>query len=134
MTTFRLEKVHYVPRELESGVLYASDEHKVAVHLCACGCGSKVPISLGPAGWTLTERAGLPTIRPSIGSGQLPCRSHYLITDGRVDWAPAMSGEQTVAVLSADHRRREAHYREAVRNSMWWVRLWKTLRRLVGLH
>ena len=133
MSDFRLEKVHYVPRELEPGVVYASDEYKVAVHLCACGCGSKVPVSLGPTGWTLTVRNGRPTIRPSIGSGQLPCRSHYLITDGQVVWAPAMSAAQTVAALNSDHRRREAHYREAARNSRWWVRLWKTLRRWVGL-
>ncbi|MBX3532346.1 MAG: hypothetical protein KF849_17210 [Rhizobiaceae bacterium] len=133
MTTFRLEKVHHVPRELEPGVLYASDHYKIAVHLCACGCGSKVPVSLGPAGWTLTERAGWPTIRPSIGSGQLPCRSHYLITDGRVDWAPAMSAAQTRAVLGADHHRREAHIREAAYNSLWWVRIWKMLRRWVGV-
>lgn len=132
MSDFRLEKVRYVPKELEPGVVYASDEYKIAVHLCACGCGSKVPVSLGPAGWTLIERNGRPTIRPSIGNGQLPCRSHYLITEGNVVWAPAMSEAQAVAVLKSDHRRRENYYREAARSSNWIVRLWKMLRRWVG--
>jgi hypothetical protein len=133
MSDYRLEKVHYVPKELEPSVVYVSDKYKVAMHLCACGCGSKVPVSLGPAGWKLTERNGRPTIRPSIGNGQLPCRSHYMITEGRIDWACAMSAAQTVTALNADHRRREVYYREAKRNSRWWVRLRKTLRRWVGL-
>ncbi|CDX21301.1 conserved hypothetical protein [Mesorhizobium plurifarium] len=133
MTEFRLAKVHYVPAELEPGVLYVSDEYKIAMHLCACGCGSKVPVSLGPAGWTVTERNGKPTIRPSIGSGQLPCHSHYFITNGQVEWLRAMSAAQTVAALKFDHSRREAHYRDLNRRSRWWGRLWKRLLGLIGL-
>lgn len=132
MTDFRLVKVHYVPATLEPGVLYVSDEYKIAMHLCACGCGSKVPVSLGPAGWTFTERDGRPTIRPSIGNGQLPCRSHYFITDGRIEWAQAMSAAQTIAALKSDHGRREAYYRDQKR-ARWWVRLWRGLIGLVGL-
>jgi Family of unknown function (DUF6527) len=133
VTDFRLAKVHYVPAALESGVLYVSEEYKIAMHLCACGCGSKVPVSLGPAGWTVTERNGRPTIRPSIGNGQLPCRSHYFITEGQVEWALAMSTAQTVAVLTSDHGRREAYYRDRNRRPPWWVRLWKTLLDWIGL-
>ena len=133
MTDFRLAKVHYVPAALEPGVLYVSEEYKIAMHLCACGCGSKVPVSLGPAGWTVMERNGRPTVRPSIGSGQLPCRSHYLISDGKVEWAPAMSAAQTVAALKSDHGRREAYYRDLNRRPPWWVRLWRTLLDWIGL-
>jgi Family of unknown function (DUF6527) len=133
VTDFRLAKVHYVPAALESGVLYVSEEYKIAMHLCACGCGSKVPVSLGPAGWTVTERNGRPTIRPSIGNGQLPCRSHYLISDGKVEWAPTMSAAQTVAALKSDHGRREAYYRDLSRRPPWWVRLWRTLQNWIGL-
>ncbi len=132
MTDFRLAKVHYVPATLEPGVLYVSEEYKIAMHLCACGCGNKVPVSLGPAGWTVKERNGRPTIRPSIGSGQLPCQSHYFITDGRVDWLRAMSAAQTVAALKSDHSRREAYYRDLNRKPRWWVRLWKGLLGLFG--
>ncbi|CCV09481.1 conserved hypothetical protein [Mesorhizobium metallidurans STM 2683] len=127
MTDFRLAKVHYVPAALDPGVLYVSDEYKIAMHLCACGCGSKVPVSLGPAGWKVTERNGEPTVRPSIDSGQLPCSSHYFITDGRVDWLRPMSAAQTVAALKSDHGRREAHHREMNRKSRWWNRAWRHL-------
>jgi len=34
---------------------------------------------------------GAVTVRPSIGNHDYPCRSHYLITDGAIDWAGAMS-------------------------------------------
>nr|ALU64563.1 hypothetical protein [Rhizobium leguminosarum bv. viciae] len=121
-----------MPAALESGVLYVSDEYKIAMHLCACGCGSKVPVSLGPAGWKVTERNGKPTVRPSIGSGQLPCNSHYFITDGRVDWLRSMSAAQTVVALKSDHRRREAYYRDMNRKSRWWNRAWLHLLSLFG--
>ena len=32
--------VKYIPEQLEPGKIYISDEYKVAVHLCACGCGT----------------------------------------------------------------------------------------------
>ncbi|NKM21974.1 hypothetical protein GFM01_30240 [Rhizobium laguerreae] len=132
MSDFRLARVHYVPAALESGVLYVSDEYKIAMHLCACGCGSKVPVSLGPADWKVTERNDKPTVRPSIGSGQLPCNSHYFITDGRVDWLRSMSAAQTVVALKSDHRRREAYYRDMNRKSRWWNRAWLHLLGLFG--
>jgi hypothetical protein len=62
-----------------------------AGHLCACGCGNKVVTPLDPAEWSFRDRSGLPTLFPSIGNWQLPCRSHYLITDGRIDLAPQLS-------------------------------------------
>nr|WP_246728134.1 DUF6527 family protein [Mesorhizobium japonicum] len=126
----RLEAVHYIPAALEPGVLYVSDQYKIAMHLCACGCGSRVPVSLGPAGWTVTVRNGKPTVRPSIGSGQLPCNSHYYITDGRVDWLRPMTASQTVAALQFDHRRREDHYRGQQRG--FFASLWHRIRRLLG--
>lgn len=36
--------------------------------------------------WTLTERLSGVTIRPSVGSFNLPCKSHYYITDNKVEW------------------------------------------------
>ncbi|WP_415926996.1 DUF6527 family protein [Mesorhizobium argentiipisi] len=99
------------------------------MHLCACGCGNKVPISLGPAGWSVRDRNGKPTVWPSIGNGQLPCRSHYIITDGKIHWAPSMSAAQAVTALQHDHRRREAHYRRP----RWWIRVWKMVLGWIGL-
>lgn len=45
---FRLERVGYMPKQLEPAVLYISQEFETAAHLCACGCGVKVRTPLGP--------------------------------------------------------------------------------------
>jgi hypothetical protein len=76
----RLEPTYvtYVPGELEQGRLYISMEYSTAVHLCACGCGAKAVTPLASDGWTLTFDGSV-TLRPSVGNGQSPCRSHYLI-------------------------------------------------------
>jgi hypothetical protein len=126
-----LKHVMYMPNELAPGILYVSREYGVAGHLCACGCGSKVVVPLGPAEWSLTEHSGQPTLRPSIGNWQLPCRSHYLITEGRVEWAPQWSDAQVAAGRRSEERRREAYYTSRDRHHNLWTRLryyvWKIL-------
>lgn len=88
-TTARLheltrEDVEFMPERKEPGILYVSERFALAIHLCACGrCGNETVTPLDGDGWTLTERA---TLRPSIGNWQFPCRSHYFITEGRVQW------------------------------------------------
>ena len=44
----RLQRVHYMPRVLEPGVPYVSEELGAAAHLCPCGYGSKVRTPLEP--------------------------------------------------------------------------------------
>ena len=105
-----LQHVKFLPKVLLPGVLYVSMEYGVAGHLCACGCGSKVVTPLGPTEWTLTERASKPTLRPSIGNWQQPCRSHYFITDGQIHWAGQWSEAQVIAGRKAEQQRREAYY------------------------
>lgn len=132
LSTLSLARVTYLPKELAPGTLYVSEEYGLAGHLCACGCGEKIITPLNPAGWTFSERAGRPTLRPSIGSWQLPCRSHYLITGGRIEWAPQWSEAQIQAGRAAEQRRREAYYSELDRRRGFWARLWRILRRLLG--
>jgi len=46
----------YIPNEVEKDTLYISEEYGCSVHLCGCGCGSKIAISIKPRwndGWTL---------------------------------------------------------------------------------
>lgn len=81
---FRLGEVEFMPAKLEPGILYASQKYRTAAHLCACGCGEKVRTQLGPLGWRLTNGRTGPTLFPSIGNWQKPCRSHYIISNGRV--------------------------------------------------
>lgn len=133
MKTIALQRVTYLPHDLAPGVLYVSEEYAVAGHLCACGCGNKVVTPLGPAEWSFRERNGLPTLFPSIGSWQLPCQSHYLITDGRIDWAPKWSEAAVVAGRQAEEQRRRAYYDSRQPARGFWATLWDALRKLFGI-
>ena len=74
---FEVERVHDMPTELMAGALYVSDAFEIAIHLCACGCEEKVRTPLGPTEWSVEFTADGPTLDPSVGSWQKPCRSHY---------------------------------------------------------
>ena len=85
------EYVDFIPpvSDMKEGVLYISKVFKTTAHLCACGCGNVVVLPFGRSDgmfWALTERLSGVTIRPSVGSFNLPCKSHYYITDNKVEW------------------------------------------------
>lgn len=130
MNELKLQHVTYVPRDLAPGVLYVSLEYAVAAHLCACGCSAKVVTPLGPAEWSFTERGGRPSLRPSIGNWQLPCRSHYVISDGHIHWAKAWSDAQVIAGRNAEEERRRDYYKSRERS--FWQQVWDWLRKLFG--
>src|SRR5580700_141176 len=94
---FKLERVHYMPKELAPGVLYVSQDFDIAMHLCACGCGSKVKTPLGSTEWSVEETRGGPSLRPSIGNWQQACQSHYWIKHGEVLWAEKWTAEEIAA-------------------------------------
>lgn len=87
---FELKPVHveYMPDVLEEGVLYISEEFRIANHLCACGCGMETVTPLGKDRWMLTENNGLVTLRPSIGNfrWENPYHAHYYITNNKIEW------------------------------------------------
>jgi Family of unknown function (DUF6527) len=132
VNTIVLTRVKYMPRELSPGVLYVSIEYAIVGHLCACGCGNKVIIPLGPAEWTFSERNGRPTLYPSIGNWQLPCRSHYLIVDGGIEWARQWSDAEIAAGRRSEEFRREAYYVSRDRKLGFWHRIWQLVRKLFG--
>lgn len=132
MKEIALECVTFLPKELVPGTLYVSEDYGVAGHLCACGCGNKVLTPLNPAAWTFSQRGGRPTLRPSIGNWQLPCRSHYVIADGTIRWAGKWSEAQIMAGRAAEKNRREAYYTELDRERGFWMRLWKFVRGLLS--
>lgn len=75
--------------EMKEGVLYISRVYLTTIHLCACGCGNEVVLPYGRRDgmfWTLTERLSGVTMRPSVGCFNLPCKSHYYITNNKVEW------------------------------------------------
>ncbi len=99
-----------MPKELKPGVLYVSEEFSTAAHLCACGCESKVRTPLGPTEWNLEETDRGPTLWPSIGNWQLPCQSHYWITEGQVIWSTKWTQKQIAAGRRAEEEGRRAYY------------------------
>lgn len=104
---YKLELVHFLPTELTPGVFYVSEEYGIAVHLCPCGCGSKIRTPLGITDWVLMKTKNGPTLFPSIGNWQLPCQSHYWITDGTIVWAKKWTTQQIL-----EGRRREGDNRK----------------------
>ena len=132
LTRIRLEQVTYVPRQLAEGTLYVSAEYKVAVHLCACGCGNKVTTPLGPVEWSFREHNGQATLTPSVGNWQLPCRSHYVIKDGNILWAGQFTEGQILAGRHREQQRRVAYYRDVDARRGWWQQAWEWLLKLFG--
>lgn len=106
----RLEKVHYMPKQLEPGILYVSYEFETAAHLCACGCGKKIRTPLGPTEWAIKEDVAGPSLWPSVGNWQRPCRSHYIIRKGEIEWAPSWSDTQVRIGRANEERRRQTHF------------------------
>jgi hypothetical protein len=94
--------VENIPRELDEGVLYISDKHKIAVHKCASGCGEKVVTPLSSAQWRLTEDKGRVSLSPSIGNWNYECKSHYWIRRNRIVWAKPLSPAEIAEVQLQD--------------------------------
>jgi len=122
--TIELELVELMPAKLEPGVLYVSQKYRTAAHLCACGCGQKIRTQLGPLGWQFTNHRQGPTLSPSIGNWQKPCRSHYFIKSGRIIWAAPMSEAAVLRGRQAETQRRDEFFRTS--NRGWWerVKIW----------
>lgn len=135
ITTIKLVRVEYIPKRLEPGVLYVAEKFGAAVHLCACGCGWKVSTPLAPTEWALEETAEGPSLTPSIGNWQLPCRTHYWIRDGNIVWAEAWTPEQVAAGWEAEERRRREYYEARARKKASLPRrCWHWLKSLFGHH
>jgi len=127
---FELQAVDFMPAALQPGILYVSEVYSTAAHLCACGCGSKIRTPLGRTEWTVTSRRGLPSLWPSVGNWQKPCRSHYVIEAGEVIWCPAWSPSQVESGRRFEALRREAYY--ARRSGSWWPRVRSWLAKIFG--
>jgi hypothetical protein len=110
MERIKLLKVHFLPKELQEGVLYVSEEFGVAGHLCPCGCKSKVITPLDATEWSFKEVNGRPTLFPSIGNWELPCQSHYWVTNGNIEWSYKWSEDKIIAGQKDEDRRRKSYY------------------------
>ena len=75
---------------MEKGTLYVSMRFATLSHLCPCGCGRLVDVTLDPETRSLTYDGEYLTLRPSIGV-KFPCRSHYSIIRNTIMWHPRIS-------------------------------------------
>ena len=78
----------YIPDKaaMVEGEIYISREYETASHLCLCGCGTLTVTPLGKGEWALTEKDGKISLSPSIANYQLPCKSHYIITNNKANF------------------------------------------------
>lgn len=93
--------VETMPDSIEPGMLYLSMEYATATHRCCCGCGEEVVTPFSPAQWQMSFDGDAVSLHPSIGNWNLRCRSHYVVSAGRVIEAP----QWTKAQVEAGRRR-----------------------------
>jgi hypothetical protein len=93
-TAIQHDFVEFTPEILEEGVLYITIKYATASHLCFCGCGHKVVTPITPYDWTLLFDGDTVSLHPSVGSWNLPCRSHYWIRNDKLIWAGQWSQRQ----------------------------------------
>jgi hypothetical protein len=130
---FKMQRVHYMPKDFLPGVLYVSEEFGIAIHLCACGCATKVKTPLGPTEWSVNETKQGPNLRPSVGNWQQPCQSHYWIDCGEIVWSEKWTAEEIVAGRRYEQERRNEYYTALDRQRGGvWQRFWRRLRGLFG--
>ncbi|WP_348646553.1 DUF6527 family protein [Rhizobium leguminosarum] len=72
-----------------------------------------------------------PSLRPSIGNWQRPCKSHYWVDRGKIEWSAEWTPEQIAAGRAAEERRREHYYAELYAG-WWWVRIWRWLKSIMS--
>lgn len=130
---FILQRVHYMPKVLEPGILYVSEAFGTAAHLCACGCGEKIRTPLGPTEWSVSETEGGPSLFPSVGNWQKACRSHYWIERGEIIWARTWSRDEIETGRRLEEARRERYYDDHYGRSLvdrLWLRIWRRFKSL----
>lgn len=121
--SIRVKKVHFMPKEFQPGVLYVSKEFGIAGHLCACGCGNKVMTPLGKFEWNIKDSKKGVSVWPSIGSGQLDCKSHYIIKNGRILWCEPMTDESTTIRFEQADKTRNDYYKSKFNFRKWLFKI-----------
>ena len=104
------EFVEFVPDELKERTIYVSIKYKTAVHLCCCGCGHQVVTPLSPTAWKLTFDGVSISLHPSIGSWNLPCRSHYWIEQDCAIWSRQWSQAEIEAGRVAEAKAKARYF------------------------
>ena len=105
--------VDRIPTDREERTLYVSIPFATAVHNCMCGCGTKVVTPLSPPQWKIIFDGESVSLWPSIGNSGLTCRSHYVIEQDQVHWAPTWTDAKIAAGRARDKSLRDRHFAKA---------------------
>jgi hypothetical protein len=123
---FSYQAVERIPKQLEPGTVYHSEEFELAGLLCACGCGHRITL-LVPDSHQVYCDGGFATIRPSIAVCDGPCKSHYFISAGQIEWLEAYSTEAAKSLMEMQILR---HVASDAKPKSWLPRLGSAARRL----
>lgn len=76
-----------MPKEIQEGIIYISEEFSISKHKCPCGCGEVINIPIHEhRGWTINIVDDKVSFNPSIGNWYLKCKSHYYIKNNKIIW------------------------------------------------
>ena len=128
VSRFKPAFVESIPRVIEEGVLYISEEFETVSHKCPCGCGSRIVTPLTPTDWRLERVGSEVSLYPSVGNWSLPCRSHYWIRRSTVVWAESWSDAKIAAGRERDNRQKAEYF--IVREPGLIGRIWSRLKHL----
>lgn len=127
LTKITPEFVKAMPSKLVPGILYISQPYKVAVHLCCCGCGTKLVTSLASTEHSLSVDDGKVSLNESVGAWNHPCRSHYWIRDNEVHWTGDVPAKVVNRNRKRDAVRKKVHFGKSavVKTRPWIERAWE---------
>jgi len=109
--------VHYIPKQLEPGVLYVSIDFATAAHSCCCGCGEEVVTPITPHDWQMTFDGESVSLSPSIGNWHYRCQSHYVVRRNRVIEARPWSDDEIAAGRRKDKAVKASFYSDRSHSS-----------------
>lgn len=108
---FQFKFVDFIPDIIEDGILYISLDYGTVIHKCACGCGNEVNTPLTPTGWKMIYNGEVISLKPSVGNWSFECKSHYWITNNKVEWSATWSDETIREVRAIQDFERKDYYR-----------------------
>jgi len=108
------EFLEFIPDKLQEGVIYISIPYATVAHKCACGCGNEVITPLSPTDWKLTFDGESVTLFPSIGNWSFDCRSHYWITNNRIEWSYQLSESEIRDGRILDKLNKTTYYQDHI--------------------
>ena len=129
---YSYQAVERIPKLLSDGVVYHNEEFQLAALLCACGCGHRITL-LVPDSHQVSSEGGLATIRPSIAVCDAPCKSHYFVTAGKVEWLPAFTQAQASNLMRNQIARHASHDRRPSWIETSWAALKRAAKRIRSL-